>query len=127
MYKLSEHAHKQHSKYNLAHESPNGGDKYIPTAGSSSESISALHWPDVLSHDTCGTGPVDNDPSFTTAGSTALSILFRYFKAISREAVTLSARLPLHQGVTVFMGVDLSLFFLCQIPFFSWRLRLLLL
>lgn len=65
----------------------------------------------MLCHDTCGTGPVDNDPTFTTADSIDLSILCRYFKTISREVVSLSARLPLHQGVTMFVGVDLQVSF----------------
>jgi hypothetical protein len=64
----------------------------------------------VLCHGTCGTGLVDSDPSFTTVGSSDLSILFRSFKAISREAVRFSARLPLYQGVTALVGVDLQVF-----------------
>ena len=65
----------------------------------------------MLCHGTCGNGLVDTDPSFTTAGSSDISILFRCFKAISKEAARLSARLPLHQGVTVLVGVDLQVFF----------------
>lgn len=65
----------------------------------------------MLCHGTYGTGLVDSDPSFTTAGCSDLSILFRCFKAISREAVRFSARLPLYQGVTAFVGVNLQVFF----------------
>lgn len=70
----------------------------------------------MLCHGTCGTGLVDSDPSFTTAGSTDLSILFRCFKAISREAVRFSARLPLYQCVTAFVGVDRQVFFFMSNP-----------
>jgi hypothetical protein len=74
----------------------------------------------VLCHGTGGTGLIDSAPSFVTAGSSDLSIVFRCFKAISIEAVrfpAFPARLLLHQVCVCVCRSASFLFYVKSHPF----------